>query len=263
MALTLRSANRGHGKMSAEPIGPRIKPSCAKNWRERLALAIAVGAVLSVLSATACASPQSELVGQGNKAFEQGDFDAAPQSYQRAEVEAPDMSEPYYNAGNSLLRQDKTEDAARHLEQALRTAGRELGADAAFNLGNAYFEAGDYAAAAQAYIDSLRRHPDEIDAKHNLELALQRMQQDQSEAEERQEPDDQGDGEDQDQPDPQDQREDEQAGDDTGSSLAQQQEVLTEEQAHRLLEALSRDAGTLEQRLQFGTGESLDPPQDW
>ncbi len=240
-----------------------MKLPVARALRGMLAFATGVGAVLSILSAAACASPQSELVGQGNEAFEQGDFDAATQRYQWAEVEAPDTSEPYYNAGNSLLRQDRAEEAARHLEQALGSAGHELGADAAFNLGNAYFESGDYAAAIEAYADSLRRAPEEMDAKHNLELALQRMQQDQVEAEESPDPVDQSDGEDEDQPDPQQQREEDQAGDETESSLTEQQEVLTEEQAHRLLEALSQDAETLEQRLQFGTGRSLEPAQDW
>lgn len=246
-------------------MGPAFKLSWGhlRTLRGLLALSIGIGAALSVLSAASCASPQSELVGQGNRAFEQGDFDAATQRYQRAEVEAPDISEPYYNAGNSLLRQDRADDAARHLEQALRNAGHELSADAAFNLGNAYFESGDYAAAAQAYADSLRRAPEEIDAKHNLELALQKMEQDQVETEEAPDPEEQGEGEDEDQPNPQEQPEEDRSGDETESSLPQQQEVLTEEQAHRLLEALSQDAETLEQRLQFGTGRSLDPAQDW
>ena len=250
------------GKGSAGPIGLPIRLPGAGALRGVPAFAVVVGAVLSILSAAACASPQSELVGQGNSAFEQGDFDAATHRYQRAEVEAPDAPEPYYNAGNSLLRQDRAEEAARHLEQALGGAGHELGADAAFNLGNAYFESGDYAAAAEAYADSLRRAPEEMDAKHNLELALQRMGQDQVEPEESPEPVDQGDGEDEDQPDPR-QQEEEQSGDETESSPAQQQEALTEEQAHRLLESLSQDAETLEQRLQFGTGRSLEPAQDW
>ncbi len=248
--------------VSAGPMVPQIKPPSAGILQGLLALAIGVWAALSVLSAAACASPQSGLVGQGNRAFEEGEFDAATRRYQRAQVEAPDLSEPYYNAGNSLLRQDKPGDAARHLEQALGNAGPELGADAAFNLGNAYFESGDYAAAAEAYADSLRRAPEEIDAKHNLELALQRMEQDQVETQETPEPQEQGDGEDEDQPEPQEQQE-EQAGDEPDSSLPQQQEVLTEEQAHRLLDALSQDAETLDQRLQFGTGRSLDPAQDW
>lgn len=265
--MSTTSADRrpvaGLRRVCAGTAGLQVRLPVATALRGMLAIAIGAGAVLSVLSTTACGSSQSDLVGQGNRAFEEGDFDAATQRYQRAEVEAPDLSQPYYNAGNSLLRQDKPEDAVRHLEQALRTAGPELGADAAFNLGNAYFESGDYDAAAQAYADSLRLAPEELDAKHNLELALQRMQQDRVEPQESPEPEEQGEGEDEDQPDPQEQREEDQAGDETDSSPTEQQEVLTEEQAHRLLEALSQDADTLEQRLQFGTGQSLDPAQDW
>ena len=229
----------------------------SRRWRFVGALACAVPAALLAL---ACASPQAGLLSDGNAAFDDGDFAVATQRYHRAVVEDPDIPQPYYNAGNSLLRRGRLGDAARHLDQALQTAESDLAADAAFNLGNAHFEAGDYSLAAEAYMESLRHAPGEPDAKHNLELALMKLAEEQPE----QGQDQAGPGgEEQDQQDPQDDGESAPASDGTEDLPTRQQESLTEDQAHRLLESLSEDAGVLEQELVPSAGDTQGPVQDW
>ena len=212
-----------------------------------------------------CGSPQSGLVSQGNTEFERGDYQGATRTYQRAAVESPDLPEPYYNAGNSLLRQREHEVAARHLMQALTTADSELGADAAYSLGNVHFRSGNYSEAADAYRASLRLDPWAQDAKHNLELALRRLQEENQEEQETDpaaEPTPEADSGGQD--------EEEQAEGTEGdldvvpSEGVGQDEPLTREQARRLLEALSDAAGTLDQQqLPLGEGLSERPQQDW
>jgi Ca-activated chloride channel family protein len=220
-------------------------------------------AVFAAILAAACASSQSELLEDGNEAFVQGDFDEALESYHKAEVDAPDEPEPYYNAGNSLIRRQENEDAARHLQQALKTADPELAVDAAFNLGNAHFELGDFDAAAEAYIESLRLDPGAPDAKHNLELALQRGQEqgstdpqdeegEQSDPQEGEEEEDSTDGQDSEESDEQD-----------PSDPSEQNEALTEAQARQLLDALMQDSEALQQHLQFNDGDPSRPAQDW
>ena len=228
-------------------------------------LAIMLVSVTFALT-VACTNPGGGWIDEGDDAFARGDFAAAVESYQRAAVEAPDSAEPYYNAGNSLIRRQENEAAAEHLEQALKTAGPDLAADAAFNLGNAYFEAGDFEAAAAAYVDSLRVDPGDPDAKHNLELALRRAveQQADEEGEEGEEGDQSG-------GDDAQERQAAEAGDgeraDEGGAEtqaeAQQQEALTEEQARQLLDAIAQDAETLQQRLQYDGREPARPAQDW
>ena len=225
-------------------------------------------AAVGLAIAAACAPSQGGLLERGNEAFGRGDYEGATGAYQRAAVEGPDSPEPYYNAGNSLHRQHRNGDAARHLEQALRTAEPELGADAAFSLGNAHFREGDYEAAAGAYRRSLRLDPWAEDAKHNLELALARLDEERRE-EERSEsgpqptpaptpqpgetPQDSGSGE----------PEEGGGGEEADSDPAGQDEPLTAEQARRLLEALAEDAGTLDQRLRTAAGVPVRPDQDW
>lgn len=227
-------------------------------------------ALIAAMLAAACVSPQGALLDEGNAAFETGDFDAAAQSYQKAQVESPDVAEPYYNAGNALLRRQENEDAVRHLQQALKTADPELTSDAAFNLGNAHFEQGDFDAAVEAYKESLRVDPGAPDAKHNLELALQRaeeQQQDETQTEDGEEEEDARGGEQDERPDEgQDEEETEPADEppQPGESPQDtQDDALTEEQARRLLDALAQDAEALQQRLQFNGGDPRRPAQDW
>jgi hypothetical protein len=82
-----------------------------------------------------------------------------------------------YNAGTARLGAGRS-DAAPPLEQAAKDAPPELAADASYNLGNARLAAGDAAGAVEAYKQALRRAPGAFDAKHNLELALQRRERD-------------------------------------------------------------------------------------
>ncbi len=220
-------------------------------------------AVFAAILAAACASSQSKSLEDGNEAFVQGDFDEALESYHKAEVDAPDEPEPYYNVGNSLIRQQKNEDAVRHLQQALKTSDPDLVVDAAFNLGNAHFELGDFDAAAEAYIESLRLDPGAPDAKHNLELALQRGQEQGStdpQNEEGEQSDPQG-GEDED--DSTDGQDSEESDEQDPSDPSEQNEALTEEQARQLLDALTQDSEALQQRLQFNGGDPRRPAQDW
>ncbi len=229
--------------------------------------AAALAAALGLALAAGCASGQGALVSRGNDEFERGDYREAARSYQRAAVEQPDVPEPYYNAGNALHRQQRNAEAARHLEQAMETAGTELGADAAFSLGNAHFRAGDYEAAADAYRRSLRLDPWAQDAKHNLELALGRIEsesedEEDSAAEPRPTPQPQA-GDSPQEPGDGEPQGGEGGGDESPSDPAGQEEPLTEEQARRLLEALSEDAGTLDQRLRTGISAPVRPEQDW
>ena len=83
-----------------------------------------------------------------------------------------------FNAGSAHLLAG-TDGALEHLERAAESAPDELRAAANYNLGNARLAADDTAGAIAAYEHTLRVSPDHQAAKFNLELALERQQQDQ------------------------------------------------------------------------------------
>ncbi len=114
---------------------------------------------------------------EGNRLFLQGKYQEAEKAYLDAQLDAPGRPELLYNLGNALIRQKKYEPAVQSLRQAAGKADQGLRSSSWYNLGDAYFDAGDLQNAAQAFIQALRINPSDRDAKHNLELTLRRMQE--------------------------------------------------------------------------------------
>lgn len=144
----------------------------------------------------------------GLAAWQRGDAEAAAEVLEQALAVAPRPAEPrvLLNAGTGRLGAGKAEEALPLLTAAADAAeesGSELAPLARYNQGNALLAAGDPAAAADAYRRSLRLDPGNDDAKHNLELALRRLdeqrpppagggQQEQQEQQEQQDSDGEG-----------------------------------------------------------------------
>ena len=219
--------------------------------------------VVSVLVAGACSGAGARLIKDGNEEFAREDYEGAIGAYQQAQVETPGLAEPYYNAGNAYYRQDAYDPAQSQIALALENADGELRSDSFFNLGNAFFQREHFIDAVEAYKETLRLTPDDRDAKHNLELALNQLQEPEEGTEQEQEPGQQeGEGQESpQQPGPEEQegaQQQQQSGQQqqqTGQSEQQpdsQQEpgTLTEEQARQLLDAIAQNIETLQEHLQ-------------
>jgi Ca-activated chloride channel family protein len=239
---------------------------------------------------------------QGNAQYEEGAYPDALELYRMAQVSEPDLPEPYYNAANTYNRQGDVAGTNLQTEQALKAADPDLQANTWYNLGNAYYDAQQWQAAIEAYKSALRLHPDDADAKYNLELAMQAFQQQQnqdrnaSEAQEKQdqtaENQDEGKqnntdntspkGEDVETPTSPEPSETAEPGQQTGSEeqktsteqtqqmseqtqqMPEQTQTMTAEQAQQLLEALLGDNETLQEHLQrYFQAPGTVPEEDW
>ncbi len=116
---------------------------------------------------------------EGNRLFAEGKYADAEKAYLDAQAKIPGKPELLYNHGNTLIKEKKYEPAVQQLRQAVSKGGDGIRASAWYNSGNALFEMGKYQDAAQAYIQALRINPADSDAKHNLELALKKTQEQQ------------------------------------------------------------------------------------
>ena len=114
---------------------------------------------------------------EGNRLFELGKYQDAEKAYLDAQAQSPGRPELIYNMGNSLVRQKKYEQALQSLRQAARKGDQKVRQGSSYNIGNALFEMGNFKDAVQAYVDALRVNPADLDAKHNLELALKNLKQ--------------------------------------------------------------------------------------
>ncbi|MCU0480260.1 MAG: tetratricopeptide repeat protein [Anaerolineae bacterium] len=94
-----------------------------------------------------------------------------------AQVHAPDESLPYYNYASILIDKNDWSKAEQALLQAIRRGDESVIGKAYYNLGNLYLGVGEYELAIDAYQQALRINPDADNARHNLELTLQRANQ--------------------------------------------------------------------------------------
>lgn len=245
----------------------------------------------------ACSAPAEKLNQEGNQAFTEQAYLEALELYQSAQIESPELAEPYFNAANTFYRQGEYPAALEQMQMALQYIDEEsLAENSLYNIGNTLYNSQDLNQAVDAYTQALLLDPEDQDAKYNLELALQQQQQQEqqqeqdqeqqeseSESEEEQEQGDQSEeDQNQDQDGQSDESEQSQEQDQQGDSNGQPQEGedspegeqpsqipppgqrMTEEQARQLLAAIANDMQTLQERLGQYLFTNLAPPtQDW
>ncbi len=115
---------------------------------------------------------------EGNALFEKGEYEAALRRYLEAQQEARSRPELHFNAGDALYKQGKYAEAMQEMGRATEGTHPDMSAAAHYNLGNALFRQEKFQEAVGAYKKSLEQKPDDIDAKINLELALEKLDQD-------------------------------------------------------------------------------------
>ncbi len=115
-------------------------------------------------------------VSSGNDAYDDGQFDDALTEYRLAADLQPDDPSIAYDTGNALHRLRRFEEAtAASSVAATTTEDREILQRATYALGSHAAERGALEEARAAFIDVLRRDPDDDDARHNLEMVLLAM----------------------------------------------------------------------------------------
>lgn len=115
-------------------------------------------------------------VGQALSALEKGDLESAEAELQKARFAIPDNPEIQYNLGVVSYRKRDYALAARQFALAAADqASSEIRFSSLYNMGNAVFRMGDYAAAVSAYEGCLELKKDE-QAEYNLKVAREKLQ---------------------------------------------------------------------------------------
>ncbi|MEE9382068.1 MAG: hypothetical protein V3V08_01470 [Nannocystaceae bacterium] len=133
----------------------------------------------------------------GIAAYAAGDYEEALARYVEAEASKGERSEIAYNRGLVQVATDETADATQSFQRASEADDADTRASAHFALGNLAYASEQWDGAVSSYVACLRARADHHNAKWNLELALQRKQEDEEkdEEEEKEEGDDEEDKE--------------------------------------------------------------------
>jgi len=118
--------------------------------------------------------------------YRKGRFAEAQKMYAQSDMDHPRELRFRYNRGCADYQAGDYKGAMAAFSSVLRRAeDRDIRFRAAYNLGNASLQLGDAASAAEYYRQALRITPDQEDARHNLEIALKRLEQQKKEKEEK------------------------------------------------------------------------------
>ena len=140
------------------------------------AVFIAATAILVHLPAAKAGSPASKNR-EGNRLYEAGEYEEAEKAYLEAQVDDPGKPEILYNLGNSLIKQGKYPQGIQSLQQSADKGDKQLKTDSLYNTGYALYSMDNYKGSAEAFIEALKLNPGDRDAKHNLELALRKLKE--------------------------------------------------------------------------------------
>ncbi len=206
---------------------------------------------------------------QGNGKFEDGRYQDAEIDYRKALEEDPQSFRADYNLGNALYKQKQYDAAALKYAALTKNEKDRQNLDRYFyNLGNAYYENKKYQESVEAYKNALRKNPRDMDAKHNLQLAMRKLeemkQQEQQQTQQGKDKEQQEKEEQQQEKQKQDQQQneqqqekEEQENQDPGKEPQQQAQQpeqmkgqISREDAERILQALENEEKNVMKRVQ-------------
>lgn len=137
----------------------------------------------------------------GDRQYDRDNYKEAEKQYRIAADLKFANPKALYNLGNALYQQGNWADAAQRFSQAAKYSADKAGAANAWhNLGNACLKQQKFKEAVEAYESSLRLRPGDNDTKTNLQMARKKLkEQQQKQEQQKQEQQDQSKGEQQDQ----------------------------------------------------------------
>ncbi len=208
----------------------------------------------------------SKYIRKGNRIYKKNEYAGSERLYRHAEESATSPDDALFNLGNALYKQQRFGEAsAEYGRSAAASEGDSVRqAEGYYNMGNALLKEQKYEQSIEAYINSLKLNPGNMQAKYNLTYAQDQLQQqDQQEQQqgddqkddqqEQQQGDDQKDDQQEQQQgdDQKDDQQDQQQGDDQKDGQQdQQQATLSREDAQRLLDALAAEEKAAQDKVQ-------------
>ena len=205
-----------------------------------------------------------DFIRRGNRLYADSLFVKAEVEYRRALDVNPQSVEAMFNLGNSLLKQQKAEEAMKMYQAAavqIPANEKHIATSEAdkLRLAQVYHNAGvilqsskQLDACIKAYKKSLRNNPLDHETRYNLTLAMkQRQQQQQQQNQDQQQEEQQQEQEEQEEKQQQNQEQDqEQQQQEQQQPQPQQEQEMSQENAEQLLNAIMQDEKDIQEKVQ-------------
>jgi Ca-activated chloride channel family protein len=237
--------------------------------------------LILLIPAILLAQDYKESLRKGNELYKEKKYDEAEVQYLKSMQDKEHTYRSIFNLGDALYKQEKYDLATQKFQDMIsKDMSKDELASAYHNLGNSFLQEGKYKESIDAYKNSLRNNPDDLETKYNLEYARKKLIQQQQQQQQQQNQDqnkdqeqkqdqqqqDQQDKKDQkdqqqqqqqDQQDKKDQKDQQQQQDqqdkkdqkDQQQQQDQQDVKISKEDAERILQALNNEEKKLQQDL--------------
>ena len=203
-----------------------------------------------LMPVSSIADKASKLNKKGIESYNEQKLEESVNLFTEALVEQPDSPELRFNRGTALSAVGKKDEAISELEKSANTFKKsELSAASHFNAGNTYFTSGDLNGAIEEYKKAVKLDQSSKDIRHNLELALRMLRDEQQQQKNKGNEEDKENGDeekqtkqDQDENKEQKENENEEKQNEQDQQPQQQeneQQPMTPEEAQRILDALN------------------------
>ena len=216
-----------------------------------------IGIILLLLTAISVSAQKAErdYIRKGNRAYKDSTYVNAEVNYRKAIDVNPKSAISMYNLGNTLMQQNKLQEAMEQFVAATKME-KDKGnlAQIYHNMGVIFHSGKDYAKAVEAYKESLRNNPKDNETRYNLALA-QKMLKDQEQNQQNQDQNqvqnqDKKEQEKEQDKDKQDQNQQDQQNQDQQQQPPQPQEnQMSKENAEQLLKSVMQDEKDVQDKV--------------
>lgn len=194
-----------------------------------------IGIILLLLTTISVSAQKAErdYIRKGNRAYKDSTYVNAEVNYRKAIDVNPKSAISMYNLGNTLMQQNKLQEAMEQFVAATKME-KDKGnlAQIYHNMGVIFHSGKDYAKAVEAYKESLRNNPKDNETRYNLALA-QKMLKDQEQNQQNQ-----------------DQNQQDQQNQDQQQQPPQPQEnQMSKENAEQLLKSVMQDEKDVQDKV--------------
>jgi tetratricopeptide (TPR) repeat protein len=210
---------------------------------------ILLGAFL-LISASVYAQTDKKFIRKGNREYEKNKYPESEISYRKAIDKNKQFPDAVFNIGDALYKQNKFEEAGNQfLENANQSVDKNKKSAGLYNLGNSLLKANKLEESIEAYKNSLKLRPDNVEAKYNLSYAqdlLKEQQQQQQQQQQNQDNNDKKkdqnkDNDNKDQNDNQDQKQNQEP----------EKQEISKDDAQRLLNSLANDEKKVQEKVKL------------
>ena len=211
-----------------------------------------IGIILLLLTTISVSAQKAErdYIRKGNRAYKDSTYVNAEVNYRKAIDVNPKSAISMYNLGNTLMQQNKLQEAMEQFVAATKME-KDKGnlAQIYHNMGVIFHSGKDYAKAVEAYKESLRNNPKDNETRYNLALA-QKMLKDQQQDQQNQDQNQQQQKQDQ-QEDKKDQNKDQQQNKEQQQPPQPQKKdnEMSKENAEQLLNSVMQDEKDVQDKV--------------